>query len=150
MTNSSEIQELQADLCSGRDSVLSAVEGVSDAEAHQIPEPGEWTVVQSLTHITELQSFWVTKAVLITQVDDPQITRTAVENDVRLAAVTDRSQDGLASLIRQMNFANNQVVDVVAAIDPAALDRPSHREDTPMTSADVIRYTARHVRTHAE
>ena len=123
MTNSREIQELQADLCSGRDSVLSAVEGVSEAEAHQIPEPGEWTVVQSLAHITELQSFWVTKAVLITQVDDPQITRTAVENDVRLAAVTDRSQDGLASLIRQMNFANNQVVDVVAAIDPAASTR---------------------------
>jgi len=150
MTNSSEIQELQADLCSGRDSVLSAVEGVSEAEAHQIPEPGEWTVVQSLAHITELQYFWVTKAVLITQVDDPQITRTAVENDVRLEAVTDRSQDGLASLIRQMNFANNQVVDVVAAIDPAALDRPGHREDNPMTSADVIRYTARHVRTHAD
>ncbi len=150
MTNSSEIQELQADLCSGRDSVLSAVEGVSEAEAHQIPEPGEWTVVQSLAHITELQSFWVTKAVLITQVDDPQITRTAVENDVRLAAVTDRSQDGLASLIRQMNFANNQVVDVVAAIDPPALDRPGHREDDRMTSAEVIRYTARHVRTHAD
>ena len=150
MTNSSEIQELQADLRSGRDSVLSAVEGVSEAEAHQIPEPGEWTVVQSLAHITELQSFWVTKAVLITQVDDPQITRTAVENDVRLAAVTDRSQDGLASLIRQMNFANNQVVDVGAAIDPAALDRPGHREDNSMTSADVIRYTARHVRTHAD
>ena len=68
MTNSREIQELQADLCSGRDSVLSAVEGVSEAEAHQIPEPGEWTVVQSLAHITELQSFWVTKPVLITQV----------------------------------------------------------------------------------
>ena len=123
MTNSSEIQELQADLRSGRDSVLSAVEGVSEAEAHQIPEPGEWTVVQLLAHITELQSFWVTKAVLITQVDDPQITWPAVENDVRLAVVTDRSQDGLASLIRQMNFANNQVVDVVAAIDPAASTR---------------------------
>jgi len=117
MTNSSEIQELQADLRSGRDSVLSAVEGVSEAEAHQIPEPREWTVVQLLAHITELQSFWVTKAVLITQVDDPQITRTAVENDVRLAAVT---------------------------------DRPGHREDNPMTAADVIRYTARHLRTHAD
>ena len=54
MTNSSEIQELQSDLPSGRDSVLSAVEGVSEPEANQIPEPGEWTVVQSLAHITEL------------------------------------------------------------------------------------------------
>ena len=150
MTNSSEIQELQADLCSGRDSVLSAVKGVSEAEAHQIPEPGEWTVVQSLAHITEFQSFWVTKAVLITQVDDPQITRTALENDVRLAAVTDRSQDGLASLIQQMNSANNQVVDAVAAMDTATLDWPGHREGNLMTAADVIRYTADHVRIHAD
>lgn len=86
---------------------MAAVEGLSEAEAHQIPEPGEWTVVQLLAHITELQPFWVSKAVLITQVDDPQITRTAVENDERLAAVTDRSQDDLAGLIQQMNAVND-------------------------------------------
>ena len=148
--SSSEIQELQKDLRSGRDAVLAAVEGVSEAEAHQTPEPGEWTVVQLLAHITELQPFWISKAVLITQQDDPQITRTAVENDERLAAVTDRSQDDLAGLVRQMNAANDQVVDVVGAIDPAKLDRPGHREDNPMTAADVVRYVVRHVRLHAD
>ena len=135
--SSSEIQQLQQDLRSGRDAVLAAVEGVSETEAHRIPEPGEWTVVQLLAHITELQPFWISKAVLITQVDDPQITRTAVENDERLAAVTDRSQDDLAGLIQQMNAVNGQVVDVVGTIDPAKLDRPGHREDNPMTAAGV-------------
>ena len=148
--SSSEIQELQQDLRSGRDAILAAVEGVSEVEAHQIPEPGEWTVVQLVAHVTELQPFWVSQAVLITQVDDPQITRTAVENDERLAAVTDHSQDGLASLIQQMNAANDQAVDVVGTIDPSRLDRPGHREDNPMTAADVIKYAARHVRLHAE
>ena len=148
--SSSEIQQLQHDLRSGRDAVLAAVERVSETEAHQIPEPGEWTVVQLLAHITELQPFWISKAVLITQVDDPQITRTAVENDERLAAVTDRSQDDLAGIIQQMNAVNDQVVDVVGAIDPAKLDRPGHREDNPMTAAGVIQYTARHVRLHAD
>jgi uncharacterized damage-inducible protein DinB len=125
--SSSEIQELQQDLRSGRDAILAAVEGVSEAEAHQIPEPGEWTVVQLVAHVTELQPFWVSKAVLITQVDDPQITRTAVENDERLAAVTDHSQDGLASLIRQMNAANDQVVDIVGGYRPIKIGpaRPS-------------------------
>lgn len=147
---SSENQQLQQDLRSGRDAVLAAVEGVSETEAHQIPEPGEWTVVQLLAHITEPQPFWISKAVLITQVDDPQITRTAVENDERLAAVTDRSQeDDLAGLIQQMNAVNDQVVDVVSAIDPAKLDWPGHREDNPITAAGVIQYTARHVRLHA-
>ncbi|MCH8820597.1 MAG: DinB family protein, partial [Acidobacteria bacterium] len=148
--SSSEIKELQKDLRSGRDAVLASVEGVSEAEAHQIPEPGEWTVAQLVAHITELQPFWISKAVLITQVDDPQITRTAVENDERLAAVTDHSQEGLASLIQQMNAVNDQVVEVVGGIDPAKLDRPGHREDNPMTAAGVIQYVARHVRLHAD
>lgn len=100
--------------------------------------------------IRELQPFRISKAGLITQVDVLQITWTAVKNDKRLAAVTDRSRDGLAYLIRQMNAANDQVVDVVGGIDPGKLDRPGDRGGSPMTAADVIRYTAGHVRLHAD
>ena len=146
---SSDIRELQQDLRSGRHAILVAVEGVSDAEVNQISEPGEWAVVQLVAHVTELQPFWVSKSVLSTQVDDPQITRTAVENDEHLAEVTDHSQDDLASFIRQMNAANDQIMDVVGAIDPSTLDRPDHREDNLMTAAHVIRYTAHHVRFRA-
>ncbi len=145
-----EILRLQEGLRSAKDEVLSAIDGTTEAEAHQVPAPGEWTVAQLLAHITELQTFWISKAVLITQEDDPQITRTAVENDERLAAVADHSQDGLAALIRQMNSANGQVAAIVGAIDPDKLDRPGHREDNPVTAAGVIRYVAGHVRLHAD
>ena len=49
-----EIQELQEGLRSAREAVLSAIEGISDAEAQEVPEPGEWTVAQLLGHVTEV------------------------------------------------------------------------------------------------
>ena len=83
----SEIKELQDDLRAAKDAVLSTLEGVSEAEAHEVPEPNEWTVCQLLAHIAELQVFWIDRAVLITKEDDPQIARNAVESDLRVAAV---------------------------------------------------------------
>ena len=145
-----EIQELQEALRSARDEVLSAIDGISESEAHEIPAPSEWTVAQLLAHVTELQVFWIARAVLITKEDDPQITRTAVENDQRIGAVTDHSGDNMTDLVRDMNAAHDQVVAVVGDIDPKNLDRPGHREDNPITAGGVIRYVAGHVRDHAD
>ena len=144
-----EIQELQEALRSARDEVLSAIDGISESEAHEIPAPGEWTVAQLLAHITELQTFWIARADRITKENDPQIARTAVENDQRIGAVTDHSGDNMTDLVREMDTANDQVVAVVGGIDPKNLDRPGHREDNPITAAGVIRYVAGHVRDHA-
>ncbi len=146
----SEIKELQDDLRAAKDAVLSTLEGVSEAEAHEVPEPNEWTVCQLLAHIAELQVFWIDRAVLITKEDDPQIARNAVESDLRVAAVTDHGADDMADLVRQVIAANDRVVQVVGGIDPSTLDRPGHREGNPITAGGVIRYVAGHVRTHAE
>ena len=89
------------------------------------------------------------KAVLITKEDDPQITRTAVENDLRIAAVDDHSQDSVADLLAQMAEANEKAIATAASINPKDLDRPGHREDNPMTVAGVIGYVANHVKLHA-
>ena len=148
--SSSEIRDLQDDLRAARDAVLSAIEGISEPEALEIPAPNEWTVAQVVAHITELQTFWIDRAVLITKEDDPQIARTAVESDQRINAVTDHSQDSVADLTRQLNAANDQVVAVVGGIDPNGLDRPGHREENPITAGGVIRYVAGHIRTHAD
>ena len=85
-------ERLQEGLRDALATVVASVRGVSEEEARQIPEPDEWTVAQLLAHIAEIQGFWMEKAVLITKENDPQITRTAVENDLRIAAVEDHSQ----------------------------------------------------------
>ncbi len=102
-----------------------------------------------LAHIAEIQVFWVGKAVLITKENDPQISRTAVESDLRIAAVADHAQDSLAELKREMLAACEEALAMVGRINPQALSRPGHREDNPMTAGEVIQYVGGHVRDHA-
>ena len=144
-----ETGRLQAGLRAAHAAVIASVQGVSEDEAHQIPEPDEWTVAQLLAHIAEIQGFWMEKAVLISKENDPQITRTAVENDLRIAAVEEHSQDNVADLLVNVAESNEKAIATTASINPKDLDRPGHREDNPMTVAGVIGYIAGHVELHA-
>ena len=146
---SKEIQRLQDEIRVANERVNSAMAGITEAEARQIPAPGEWTVAQLLAHIAETQGFWLGKAVLITKERDPQITRSDVENDLRLAAVTDTAQDPLDVLLLGVETSCDEAVAAIGRIDPKNLDRPGHRESNPMTAGGVIEYLARHVSDHA-
>ncbi len=144
-----EIQRLQQGLRAAKEKVDSAIAGITEADARQVPASGEWSVAQLLAHIAEIQAFWLGKAVLITKEHDPQITRSDVENDLRLAAVTDNAQDPLDVLIQSVEIACDEAVEVIGQIDPIDLDRPGHREANPLTAGGVIDYLARHVSDHA-
>ena len=146
--SNSETQELQEGLRSARDAVLAAIGGASEPEAHEVPAPGEWTVAQLLGHITEIHSFWVARAVLVIREDDPDVARTAVDNDQRIAAVTYHAQHSLADLEQRMIAANEEAVAAVGRIDPKDLERPEHREADPVTAGGVIQHLAWHVREH--
>ena len=145
-----EIRELQEGLKASHARVLASLEGIEEGEAHEVPAPEEWTVVQLLAHIAEIQSFWTAKAVEITREDNPNITRTEVENDIRLAAVEGQAQDSLADLIQRAAEANDRAIRIVGNIDPRDLGRPGHRgEDNPITVKGVIEYLTHHVEDHA-
>jgi len=146
---SKEIRRLQDGLRAAKERVDSAIAGITEAEAQQVPAPGEWSVAQLLAHIAEIQVFWVGKAVLITKEHDPQISRSDVENDLRLAAVTGHARDPLNVLIQSVETACDEAVAIIGQIDLKALDRPGHREANPMTAGGVIDYVARHVSDHA-
>ena len=145
----SRMRESQEDLLGAHAQVAKAVDRLSEAEAHQVPAPEEWTITQLLAHIAEIQAFWTAKAILITQEDDPNITRTAVENDIREAAVTGQAHDSMADLLPRCQEANQRSVQLIGGIDPSYLERPGHRgEDNPITVEGVIRYLIAHMEEH--
>ena len=146
---SDEIRRLQVELRAAKDRVMSAITGITEAEARQVPAPGEWCVAQLLAHVAEIQGFWVDKAVLITNEDNTQITRSDVENDLRIAAVTDTAEDPLEDLIQSVDIACDEAVEMIGQIDPIDLDRLGHREANPLTAGGVIEYLAKHVSDHA-
>ena len=146
----SEIQKLLERLRSAREAVLSAIEGISEAEAHELPAPGEWTVAELLGHIEEIQPFWVSKAVLITSEDDPNVGRSAAEREQRIAAVTGHAQDSLAGLRQRVVAANDAAMASVGGIDPKDLDRVGHRgEGKLVTASGLIQSLVAHLREHA-
>ena len=149
-TNQEQIQALQQLLRSAHQDVMEAIDGIVELEIRQVPVPDEWTVAQLMAHIAEIQYFWMEKAVLITQEDDPNITRSDVENDRRAAAVEDHARDSLDELIRGLAAANESAFGATGRIAPGDLGILGHRgENSPITVEGMIRYLASHVEEHA-
>ena len=145
------IPMLQQMLRSAHQVVVDAIDGIGEGEARQVPAPDEWTVAQLLAHIAEIQYFWMEKAVLITQEDDPNITRSDVENDRRAAAVADHAGDPLDDLTRGLAAANDSAVATTGEIAPEDLDTLGHRgENNPITVEGVIHFLASHLEEHAQ
>ncbi len=149
-TNQDNITALQEKLRSAHQAVMNSIDGVAEAEIRQVPAPGEWTVAQLLAHIAEIQYFWMEKAVLITQEDDPNITRSDVENDRRAAAVEDHAGDSLNELVQSLSAANKSAVAATGEIAPENLAILGHRgENNPITVEGVVRFLVQHVEEHA-
>ena len=150
-TNHDQIPALQQLLRSAHQSVMEAVGGVTEAEIRQVPASDEWTVAQLMAHIAEIEYFWMEKAVLITQEDDPNITRSDVENDRRAAAVEDHAGDSLNDLIKSLAAANDSAIAATGEIAPKDLGILGHRgENNPITVAGVVTFLATHVEDHAD
>ena len=151
-TNQEQIQALQQLLRSAHQDVMEAIDGIAELEIRQVPVPDEWTVAQLMAHIAKIQYFWMEKAVLITQEDDPNIiTRRDVENDRRAAAVEDHARDSLDELIRGLAAANESAFDATDRIATGDLGILGHRgENNPIAVEGVIRYLASHVEEHAD
>ena len=146
-----QIHKLQQALRSAHQAVVKSIDGITEEGSRQVPAPDEWTVAQLLAHIAEIQCFWMGKAVLITKEDDPNITRSDVENDRRAAAVTDHAGDPLDDLIRNVAAANESAISTTGAIAPEDLATLGHRgEDHPITVEGVIHYLTSHVEEHAQ
>ena len=151
-TNQEQIQALQQLLRSAHQDVMEAIDGIAELEIRQVPVLDEWTVAQLMAHIAEIQYFWMEKAVLITQEDDPNIiTRRDVENDRRAAAVEDHARDSLDELIRGLAAANESAFGATGLIATGDLGILGHRgENNPIAVEGVIRYLASHVEEHAD
>ena len=143
---------MQQLLRSAHQDVMEAIDGIAELEIRQVPVPDEWTVAQLMAHIAEIQYFWMEKAVLITQEDDPTIiTRRDVENDRRAAAVEDHARDSLDELIRGLAAANESAFGATGRIATGDLGILGHRgESNPIAVEGVIRYLAFHVEEHAD
>ena len=148
--NQEQITALRQLLRSAHRDVMDAVDGIAEPEIRKVPAPDEWTVAQLMAHIAEIQYFWMEKAVLITQEDDPNITRSDVENGRGGGGGGGGPGDALDELVRGLAAANESAIDATGRIAPGDLGILGHRGDNnPITVEGVIRYLTTHVEEHA-
>ena len=145
-----QLSDLKSMLEEALSRTLESVKGIFEEDAHEAPAEGEWSVCELLAHISEIQDFWSDKAIVITSSDDPNITRTEVENDIRSAAVQDHSGDSIPDLLHMVRDANQNAIEKLLRISFSDLDRPGHRgEDNPITTRGVFEYLSGHIAEHA-
>ena len=145
-----QLSDLKSMLEEALSRTLESVKGISEEDAHEAPAEGEWSVCELLAHISERQDFWSDKAIVITSSDDPNITRTEVENDIRSAAVQDHSGNSIQDLLHMVRGSNQNAIEKLLRISVSDLDRSGHRgEDNPITTRGVFEYLSGHIAEHA-
>ena len=142
-TNQGQIPILQHMLRPVRQIVMDSIDGITEPKIRQVPARDEWTVVQLMSHITEIEYFGMEEAVLITKESDPDITRSDVENDRRAAAVVDRAGDSLEEHIWSLTTANESAVAATREISHRDLTNLGHRgKNNPITVNGVVSFLA--------
>ena len=142
-TNQDQIPILQQMLRSAHQVVMGSIDAITEPEIRQVPAPGEWTVAQLMSHIAEIEYFWMEKAVLITKEFDPNITRSDVENHWRAAAAVDRAGDSLEEHIWSLAAANESAVAATGEITHRDLTNLGPRgENNPITVKGVVSFLA--------
>ena len=96
-----------------------------------------------MSHIAEIEYFWMEKAVLITKESNPNITRSDVENNRCAAAIVDRAGDSLEKHIWGLTAANESAVATTGESRHGDLPTLGHRgENNPITVKRVVRFLA--------
>ena len=81
MTNE-EKAEMLANLVSGREALLQAMQGLTDDHSARRPEPGRWSVLECVEHVAIAEEYLLDQVVSSRPADGPMLN-TARENAIR-------------------------------------------------------------------
>ena len=145
------VEDIIEELKESQIQLLEEVGQLSEETAHIVPTPGEWTIAQLLAHIAEIQEFWMSKAILMTKEDRPEITRNSLENDIREQAVINKAGSRITELLDQCQYIHETTIKTLRTISPNHLQRQGFRGDNnPVTVIEVVRSLAGHINEHIE
>jgi uncharacterized damage-inducible protein DinB len=134
--------ELATHLRATRAALLNQIEGLTDTELRQCPPNGDWSIIEVLAHLVDVDVHWLAQAQaihrdpahLFIHFDDERWKREHPE--VRLTPHLE--------LVQRLAASHRTVVDTLAALTPQDLARPGrHPRGIPYTVRDVfLRYPA--------
>jgi len=124
------------------------VAGLDDAQAHRIPAPNEWSIVEIIGHLIDIDPLQIERVDRILAEDRPQFTRFDPNAAVQAAGYSRRSLDDVVTAFVALRQAT---VDGLSTIEPDELDRVGVRYTGEVVTLRALMASfAAHDQTHAQ
>lgn len=147
--NANARTDLTERIRAGRKHLLDQISGLADEALGRRPEEGEWSVVEVLAHLPDVDRHWLEQALLIR--DNPDHIFVHFDDERWKRNHPAVRQIPLDVILRAMQGTHEAVLETLLRMTESDLARTArHPRGIPYTVRDVfLRYPA-HDRNHAE
>lgn len=147
-SRTSEIDELINRYASGPDELRTAIGDLPDSQVQIPTDPGRWSVLQVVCHISDFEVVYADRIKRILAEDRP--TMFGGDPD-QFAANLAYDQRDLKEEMDVIMSVRRQVTRLMRTLDSAAFERIGiHSNDGPLTLAVLLKRIAGHIPHHAE
>ncbi len=141
--------DLLQTLASARRSLLSLVEGISQVDAVRQPEDGEWSIIEVLAHMVDVDRYYLAEALAMRDEDDHLFAY--FDDEAWKREHPDIRQTPLPDVLQALNDSHAEVLRTFAGLSEADLARPGrHPRGIPYSVRNVLLRFPDHDRNHEQ
>ena len=140
MADETQIAELSQKMISERETLLAALESLSDDEAGQPPKDGEWNAKQQMSHLCEMESAyraWVARAL-----EEDGANVEGIRGERVAIPLEEADRHTVAEHLAEMRGQREKTMALIASMTPSDFDRRA--------SNSLFRSYYRHDRMHVD
>jgi uncharacterized damage-inducible protein DinB len=122
---------------SARQRFLESAAGVSEVDAKRRPAPGEWSIIEVIAHMIDVDDYYLGQALLLR--GQPGAAFNYFDDEAWKRAHPGPDEFVLADLLRDLAASHQRVLDGAEELSDEELTRPGiHPRGIPYTVRDVL------------
>jgi uncharacterized damage-inducible protein DinB len=126
-----------AQIASARQRFLESVNGISNDDARLRPGPDEWSVIEVLAHMIDVDDFYLEQALLLR--DAPGSLFSYFDDDAWKRIHPSPGEFELSDVLKRLVASHARVLEAAGALSEEELARPGkHPRAIPYTVKDVL------------
>ena len=149
MADETQIAELSQKMISERETLLAALESLSDDDAGQPPKDGEWNAKQQMSHLCEMESAyraWVARAL-----EEDGANVEGIRGERVAIPLEEADRHTVAEHLAEMRGQREKTMALIASMTPSDFDRrASNSLFGSLTVMQWLRSYYRHDRMHVD
>jgi uncharacterized damage-inducible protein DinB len=126
--------------------INQVVAGLAEADLHQPPAPGEWSIADILAHLRASDDILAPRILMMLVRDNPPL---ASFDDRRWMEVTGYAQSDIRGLLQVYALRRTELVNILRRQSPADWERSgTHEERGKLTVLEVVKHLVEHEEEH--